>query len=111
MALIDPDHTVYFSSASLWEIAIKTSLGKPGFQVDADTTLELALKTGFVEVPLVRGWRLASSRSPGCIAIHSTASWSVRRLPYPQIAHGGRCSERIFAARGAYRLIVESPFC
>jgi PIN domain nuclease of toxin-antitoxin system len=50
--LIDPDNTVYFSSASLWEIAIKTSLGKPDFKVDAGTSLQLALKTGFVELLL-----------------------------------------------------------
>ena len=33
--LTDPNNTLYFSVASLWEVAIKSALGRPDFTVDA----------------------------------------------------------------------------
>ena len=33
--LTDPNNTLHFSVASLWEIAIKSALGRPDFTVDA----------------------------------------------------------------------------
>ncbi|OYW62825.1 MAG: twitching motility protein PilT [Bosea sp. 12-68-7] len=45
---------LYFSAASLWEIAIKTSLGRSDFSVDARLLRRGLLDRGFVEVP-VRG--------------------------------------------------------
>ena len=33
--LEDPSNELFFSAASLWEIAIKHGLGRPDFQVDA----------------------------------------------------------------------------
>ncbi len=33
--MADPEATLYFSVASLWEIAIKRSLGRDDFQIDA----------------------------------------------------------------------------
>lgn len=32
--IADPAHNLYFSVASLWEVAIKASLGRDDFQVD-----------------------------------------------------------------------------
>ncbi len=41
-----------FSLASLWEVAIKTSLGRPGFSVDPGLLHRALLAEGFVEMPI-----------------------------------------------------------
>jgi PIN domain nuclease of toxin-antitoxin system len=41
-----------FSVASLWEVAIKTSLGKPGFAVDASQLRQGLLREGFQELAI-----------------------------------------------------------
>jgi PIN domain nuclease of toxin-antitoxin system len=41
-----------FSLASLWEIAIKTSLARPGFSVDVSVLHGALLSEGFVELPI-----------------------------------------------------------
>lgn len=43
--LDDPTSEIYFSLASLWEIAIKSSLGKPDFDIDVE-----ALEQGLIQV-------------------------------------------------------------
>lgn len=43
---------LYFSAASLWEIAIKTSLGRSDFSVDARLLRRGLLDRGFVELPV-----------------------------------------------------------
>ena len=50
--LVDRNNPVFFSAASIWEIAIKSSLERPDFLHDAERTLSLALQTGFVELPV-----------------------------------------------------------
>ena len=50
--LIDPAHTVYFSAASIWEIAIKYSLGRENFNFRPEDIQKLALDTGFTELPI-----------------------------------------------------------
>lgn len=49
--LLAADNDVYFSVASLWEIAIKVSLSK--LQADAAGIREAALEGGFVELPVL----------------------------------------------------------
>lgn len=49
--LLAADNDVYFSVASLWEIAIKVSLGK--LQADATEVREAALEGGFFELPIL----------------------------------------------------------
>lgn len=41
-----------FSLASLWEVAIKTSLGRPDFSVDPGLLHRSLLAEGFVEMPI-----------------------------------------------------------
>ncbi len=41
-----------FSLASLWEVAIKTSLARPGFSVDAKMLHGALLAEGFLELPM-----------------------------------------------------------
>lgn len=47
-----PEVTVYFSAASIWEIAIKTSLGKVDFEYSPENIAQAARDTGFVELPV-----------------------------------------------------------
>ena len=47
-----PETTVYFSAASIWEIAIKTALGKIDFHYSPKDIAQAAKDTGFVELPV-----------------------------------------------------------
>jgi PIN domain nuclease of toxin-antitoxin system len=46
---------VYFSAVSIWEIAIKASLGKVNFRYSAQEIAKAALETGFTELPVTSG--------------------------------------------------------
>ena len=48
----DKRHTVCFSAASLWEIAIKQQLGRDDFRVDPGVLRRGLLENGYVEVPV-----------------------------------------------------------
>lgn len=50
--LTDPRNAVFFSAASLWEIAIKSSLRRPDFDFQPEDIHRLAVETGFVELPV-----------------------------------------------------------
>jgi PIN domain nuclease of toxin-antitoxin system len=50
--LVDRSNPVFFSAASIWEIAMKSSLERPDFLHDAERTLQLARQTGFGELPV-----------------------------------------------------------
>jgi PIN domain nuclease of toxin-antitoxin system len=52
--LSDSSNTVYFSSASIWEIAIKRSLNRANFDFSPEDIHRLALRTGFTEL-MVKG--------------------------------------------------------
>ena len=46
------ERAFHFSLASLWEVSIKTSLAKPGFQIDVNDLYIELLKLGFSELPI-----------------------------------------------------------
>ncbi len=46
------DNTILFSAASIWEIAIKRSMGRVDFDFEPEDIEALALKTGFAELPV-----------------------------------------------------------
>jgi len=48
----DSSNTVYFSSASIWEIAIKRSLNRADFDFSPEDIHQLALDTRFTELPV-----------------------------------------------------------
>ena len=48
--LEDRDNEVWFSAVSVWEVAIKSSLGRADFKVDPETLTEIAEQTGFEEL-------------------------------------------------------------
>jgi PIN domain nuclease of toxin-antitoxin system len=50
--LINPGNAVFFSAASLWEIGIKRSLNRDGFDFFPEDIHRLALDTGFTELPI-----------------------------------------------------------
>ena len=50
--LTDPRNMVLYSAASIWEVAIKSTLGRADFRVDVPQLLQAAVKTGFVELPI-----------------------------------------------------------
>jgi len=52
--LTDASNMVYFSVASIWEVAIKRSLNRANFDFSPEDIHRLALATGFTEL-LVRG--------------------------------------------------------
>lgn len=66
--LRNPGNTVYFSAASIWEIAIKRSLNREGFDFEPEDIENLALETGFDELPV---------RSAHCHAL-SRMAWHHR---------------------------------
>lgn len=47
-----PETTVYFSAASIWEIAIKMALGKIDVHFSPEDIAQAARETGFVELPV-----------------------------------------------------------
>jgi PIN domain nuclease of toxin-antitoxin system len=51
--LEDEDNELMFSAASLWEVAIKCSLGRPDFQVDPRLLRRGLLDNGYVELPVI----------------------------------------------------------
>ncbi|HSF15110.1 MAG TPA: type II toxin-antitoxin system VapC family toxin [Vicinamibacteria bacterium] len=50
--LENPRNDVYYSAASLWEIAIKLGLGRDGFDVDLGELRSALIDMGFIELPV-----------------------------------------------------------
>jgi PIN domain nuclease of toxin-antitoxin system len=50
--LEDPDNELLFSAASLWEIAIKSALGRADFGIEPRVLLRALLDNGYLELPL-----------------------------------------------------------
>jgi PIN domain nuclease of toxin-antitoxin system len=50
--LEDCNNEIFFSAASIWEIAIRASLGREDFRVDPSQVLEVMPETGFSELPV-----------------------------------------------------------
>jgi len=50
--LESPETTVYFSAASIWEIAIKTALGRIDFRYSPEDIAQAAKNSGFIELPI-----------------------------------------------------------
>jgi PIN domain nuclease of toxin-antitoxin system len=50
--LEDPANDVLFSAASVWEIAIKSQVGRAGFAASAERIAHAAAESGFVELPI-----------------------------------------------------------
>jgi PIN domain nuclease of toxin-antitoxin system len=65
MVLIeDPRETLAFSAASIWEVVIKTGLGREDFRVDARRLRRGLLDAGYREMPITAEHALAVARLP-----------------------------------------------
>lgn len=62
--IANPAHMVWFSAASLWEIAIKKSLGKAGFDFQPEDVHAMAVETRFTELPVIAAHAYAVARLP-----------------------------------------------
>jgi PIN domain nuclease of toxin-antitoxin system len=65
--LEDPQNELMFSSASLWEVAIKRGLGRDDFRVDPRLLRRGLLDNGYSELPITSGHAVAVYGLP---AIH-----------------------------------------
>lgn len=50
--LNDPSNELFFSAASLWEIAIKHTLGRDDFRVEPRVLRRRLMESGYVELPV-----------------------------------------------------------
>jgi len=48
----DPDNELFFSAASLWEIAIKKALGREDFRVEPRLLRRNLVENGYTELPI-----------------------------------------------------------
>ena len=48
----DPANEVFFSAASLWEVAIKSGLGRDDFQVEPRVLRRALIDNGYTEIPI-----------------------------------------------------------
>jgi PIN domain nuclease of toxin-antitoxin system len=62
--LADPSHDLLFSVASLWEIVIKRSLGRPDFVVDPHVLRRGLTDNGYRELPITGAHALAVETLP-----------------------------------------------
>jgi PIN domain nuclease of toxin-antitoxin system len=60
----DPDNELLFSAASIWEIAIKSTLKRPDFQVDARTLRRGLIDNGYIELPVLSEHAVAIDALP-----------------------------------------------
>ena len=62
--LLDADHRLYFSSASLWEIAIKSALGRKDFRVDIRRLWRMLVANGYHELKVAGEHAIAVESLP-----------------------------------------------
>jgi PIN domain nuclease of toxin-antitoxin system len=62
--LLDPANTPCFSVAAIWEIAIKTALGKPGFRFDPANLRRDLLDAGWGEITIEARHAIAAAVLP-----------------------------------------------
>lgn len=79
----DPANAIFFSAASLWEIAIKAALERPDFDVDPDRLLEEAIKAGSLNSRSRHAWRSPFGTCRSITPTRSTVCSSPRPWPNP----------------------------
>lgn len=62
--MLDPANQLHFSSASLWEIAIKNALEREDFRVDPRRLWRLLLVNGYRELPVTGNHAVAVDELP-----------------------------------------------
>jgi PIN domain nuclease of toxin-antitoxin system len=64
-AILEPDNDVLFSVASIWEVAIKSQLGRADFGASPEAIAKSALESGFDELPIRSTHAALTARLPG----------------------------------------------
>ncbi|MXX48269.1 MAG: type II toxin-antitoxin system VapC family toxin [Chloroflexi bacterium] len=64
----DPDNTLWFSAASLWEVAIKTGLGRSDFTIDPRMLHQVLMQNDYNELAITGAHAAAVDLLP---ALHS----------------------------------------
>jgi PIN domain nuclease of toxin-antitoxin system len=65
-ALLDaPENELVFSAASVWEVAIKSALGREDFRVDAGVLRRGLIENGYLELPVAGDHAVAVAALPG----------------------------------------------
>jgi PIN domain nuclease of toxin-antitoxin system len=72
---VDRRHVICFSVVSIWEMAIKASLGREDFHVNPPALRLGLLEQGLLELPIQVSHVLAVYHLPGFTAIPSIACW------------------------------------
>lgn len=62
--LLDPANEIYYSAASVWEIAIKQGLRRKDFRIALDALLEALPDAGFIELPVTARHAAGVARLP-----------------------------------------------
>lgn len=62
--LESPDHEPVFSAASLWEVAIKSGLGREDFKVDASVLRRGLIENGYLELAVAGDHAVAVAALP-----------------------------------------------
>lgn len=60
----DLDNVLYFSAASVWEVAIKSAMGRADFSVDSAVLRRGLLDNGYVELPIISEHAVATAMLP-----------------------------------------------
>jgi PIN domain nuclease of toxin-antitoxin system len=62
--LDDQSNRIYFSAATIWEVAIKNALHKPGFAVDPEALRQSLMANGYLELPITSAHAAAVRNLP-----------------------------------------------
>ena len=62
--ILDPANQVLFSAASIWEIAIKSQIGRANFKVEPEEIARAALDSGFDELVVSAQHAVLTARLP-----------------------------------------------
>lgn len=62
--IADEDNSLYFSAASVWEVAIKNALGRADFRSDPHLFRQGLLDNGYIELPISSKHAAAVARLP-----------------------------------------------
>src|SRR3989344_9050461 len=62
--LLDPHNDIYYSPASLWEIAIKRGRQRADFRIDIEALMEALAASGFLELPITAAHAAGVARLP-----------------------------------------------
>lgn len=62
--LLDSHNDIYYSAASLWEIAIKRGLQRADFRIDIEALMEALPASGFLELPITAAHAAGVARLP-----------------------------------------------